>query len=140
MKSEQHQATGTESCKRWTRGANMADLLNTLTNALEHLVTLEIITAVGQIKHSPGPGGSMNPAHDLPDIDWDQEPKVMLTKINLIEGDIKTVLDPAFVTRDYHSIREFHLAREREGYEMIHKNLAAIKELYALAREWLAGT
>jgi hypothetical protein len=118
----------------------MADLLDTLRNALEDLVTLEIITAVGQIKHSPAPGESGNPTPSSPDIDWDQGPKVMLTKINLIQGDIKTVLDPSFVTGDYQSVREFHLAREKEGYQMIHQNLAAIKELYALAQEWLGGT
>lgn len=113
----------------------MSKLLDTIKNALENLVTLEIVTAVGQIKFQASEQPS-NPSERLPDIDFSKDPKVMLTKINLLQGDIRTVLDPAFVTGDYQSLRDFHLAREKEGHDIIQKNLAALKELYNTVKEW----
>ncbi|MBI4300188.1 MAG: hypothetical protein HY677_03555 [Chloroflexi bacterium] len=106
----------------------MADLLTTIKNALEKLVSLEIVTAVGPIK-----GGETSNA----DIDWDQNPKVILTRIDLLQGDIKTVFDPVFVTGEYQSLRDFHANREKEGHEIVLKNIAALRALYSLAQEWL---
>ena len=102
-------------------------LIEKIEDALEKAVTLEIITAVGQIK-----GGPEKEA----EIDWGQNPKVILTKINLLQGDIETVFDPAYVTGDYQALRDFHMAREKEGYDIVHKNLDALKELYTLATQW----
>jgi hypothetical protein len=109
--------------------ANSEDLLTEIRNALGNLVTLEIVTAVGQIKREP------NQTHD---IDWDSNPQVCLTKIDLLQGDIKTVYHPSFVTGDYQALREFHAAREKEGYDIVQHNLDAVRALYGLAVQLLA--
>ena len=60
----------------------MEELLEKIRNALQNLITLEIVTAVGPITGGP---------EKKPDIDWSEDPKVILTKIDLIQGDIKTL-------------------------------------------------
>jgi hypothetical protein len=67
-----------------------------------------------------------------PDLDYDADPTVILTKIDLLQGDIKTVFNEAFVTGNYQGLREFHARREQEGYEIIQKNIAAIERLLNL--------
>jgi hypothetical protein len=104
-----------------------SSFLNKIQAALENSVTLEIITAVGQIKGGPEKNA---------EIDWTKNPTVMLTKINLLQGDIETVFDPAYVTGDYQALRDFHADREKEGYDIVQKNLQALKELFNLAKLW----
>lgn len=105
-----------------------------LREALENLVTLEIITAVGKVKFPPPNTG--NQPHDdhtiLPDIDYEQPSKTILSKINLLQGDIKTVFDSEFVTGEYAALREFHAEREKQGHDIIKENIKAIKELVDL--------
>jgi hypothetical protein len=111
-------------------GKDLITLMSDIKNSLEHLVTLEIITAVGAIKVNDDKG---------PDLDYDKAPKMILTKINLLQGDIKTVFDEEFVTGPYQALREFHGAREKEGYQLVQNNIAALERLFqfvkSLARE-----
>jgi hypothetical protein len=102
----------------------LSDLLEKLQGALDNLVTLEIVTAVGPIAVPPNR-----------DVDWTQA-KVILTRIKLIEGDIETVFDPAFVTGEYQSLREFHGEREKQGMATIRENIKVLEELFNLATKW----
>lgn len=111
----------------------LTDLINRIKDALENLVTLEIITAVGQVKFKSGPEGDKG----LPDLDYSKNPKVILTKINLLQGDIKTVYDPEFVTGNLQELKAFHKTREDQGNEIIKNNLERLQQLFNLASELL---
>lgn len=58
--------------------------------SLENLVTLEIVTAVGHIRAATEDKAA-DTEQSFPDIDYNKNPKMILTKINLLQGDIKTV-------------------------------------------------
>ncbi len=106
--------------------APLKDLITKLEGALNELINLKIVTAVGAIT---GTGKEL-------DIDWTQNPKVMLTKIDMIQGDITTVIDPIFVTGEYKELRQFHAEREKQGLTTVRDNIKAIEELYNLAKNW----
>ena len=104
--------------------ANHSALIGQIQEALKNLVTLEIITAVGPVKIEEG----------FADIDPEGDPKVILSKIDLLQGDIKTVYDEEYVTGNYKELKEFHKEREKEGHAIIKGNIATIKELLMLLK------
>ncbi len=118
---------------------DMKDLVNRIQSSLNNLVTLEIITAVGQVIFKPQKDQAQGSEISYPDIDYNKNPKVILTKIDLLQGDIKTIYDEEFVTGSYTGLRDFHADREKEGYEIVHKNLAALKELLDMVRKFIEG-
>ena len=101
--------------------AGLGGFLSEIKDALNNLKTLEIVTAVGQVTRTENPR--------FIDIDWDKDPKVALTKIDLLQGDITTAYDSEFVTGNYQSLKQFHADREKEGHEIIRKNIDAVKAL-----------
>ena len=101
------------------------NLLRKIVSALENLVTLEIITAVGPVSVSESTA-----TYDLDGA------AVALTRINLIAGDITTVFPEQFITGNFQSLKDFHGEREKQGYAMVMKNLEALRELYNAARAW----
>ena len=115
----------------------LEELMKNIKDSLSKLITLEIITAVGHVSLRPKGGSVEGGEKNLPDLDYDKNPKVILTKINLLQGDIKTVFHEEFVTGDYQSLRDFHAAREKEGYEIVRKNIEALEKLYEIARDML---
>ena len=102
-------------------------LIDKIVNALDKLTTLEIVTVVGRVQKDGGKDGALG-------VDWSADPKVMLSKINVLMGDITTSIDPEFVTGNYQSLRDFHAKREAQGYQIIQDNIQAIKELLGLAK------
>lgn len=52
----------------------------------------------------------------------------MCSQINLITGDITTAMTDKFVT-DYRELRDFHLARESQGHDIVRKNIETLKEI-----------
>lgn len=109
---------------------SMKELKTRIRDAIENLVTLEIVTAVGQVRGGSGEGEGGG--RRAPDLDYGADPKVILTKIDLLQGDVKTVFNEEFVTGNYQALREFHARREEEGFEIIQKNIAAIERLLNL--------
>ena len=101
-------------------------LIDKIINALDKLTTLEIVTVVGRVQKDENTG--------VLEVDWAADPKVMLSKINLLMGDITTSIDPEFVTGNYTDLREFHAKREEQGHRIIQDNIQAIKELLGLAK------
>ncbi|MDM8552209.1 hypothetical protein QUF72_19140 [Desulfobacterales bacterium HSG2] len=131
----------------------MAKNLKTrIMESLENLVTLEIMTAVGYIQAGPAKapaskngkaahrdGRAAYRERSFPDIDYGKDPKMILTKINLLQGDIKTVYNEEFVTGEYKSLREFHAAREKEAHNIVMQNIAALERLLRLSRDLAEG-
>lgn len=105
-------------------------VLKKITDALNNLVTLEIITAVGAVKSDE---------NGRPVLDYSQNPKVILTKIDLLQGDTTTVFNEEFVTGNYQSLQTYHAAREAAGHKMIQDNIAAIKSLIGLIKQDIEG-
>jgi hypothetical protein len=93
-----------------------------IKGAINNLVTLEIVTAVGKVK-ATGTG-----KRHL-DVAWDDEPVAILTQVDLLQGDIKTCFHEDFVTGKYASLRDFHETREKQGHQIVKDNIQALKEL-----------
>ena len=101
------------------------DLKKKIMDSIENLVTLEIITAVSQ--PDAGEKGA------APSSDPFEASKKMTTRIDLLQGDIKTLYDEEFVTGKYQALRAFHTEREKEGYHIVMQNIAALEKLLKLA-------
>jgi hypothetical protein len=102
------------------------EFVTKLQTALEKLVTLEIVTAVGAVSANSDK--------------LDPQAKTMRTRINLAEGDITTEIDPAFLTGDYTTLREFHAARENQATEIIKANVDMLERLFNLVVKVTAQT
>lgn len=102
---------------------SLDDLMNEIKNALKELITLRILTAVGPIQLD---------SKGNPKVACDNNTKLILTEINLLQGDITTKLSPEFVTGEYQSLRDFHMSRVNEAQDIVQKNIAAIKSMVEL--------
>ncbi len=102
-------------------------LLDRILNKAEDLATLEILTTVGTVEKDAASGrynavvGANTPA--------------ILTKIELIEGDIVTVFHRDTLTGDLEELREIHKEREAQGMQIINDRIAAVKELVKLVAD-----
>lgn len=112
------------------------DLKRRIRDSLNNLVTLEIITAVGHVRLKPDAESTGENDRDYPDIDYERDPKMILTKIDLLQGDIKTVYNEEFVTGNYKDLREFHAEREKEGHRIIMQNISVLEKLLKLISEF----
>jgi hypothetical protein len=104
-------------------GGMMGKLSEKIEKSLANLVTLEIVTAVGRTD-----GTTLEP-------DYAQD-RVMTSKIDLLQGDVTNVIDEAFVSGELAPLRAFHESQVLKGQQIVHDNLAALKALYEMAREY----
>jgi hypothetical protein len=93
--------------------------IDKLKASAEKLITLNITTAVGN-------AGSFTVGKDA---------KIMNSSIDLLQGDITTIIPEAFMEAPYSAIREYHQAREEAGQQIIKENIACIKELLLLVEK-----
>ncbi len=110
-----------------------------IVDSIENLVTLEIVTAVGNVQYGPREKRPADAKRHFPDLDYDRDPKIMFTKIDLLQGDIKTVYDEAFVTGEYQQLKAYHATKEKEGYQIVQKNIETLERLLKLAAEHIKG-
>jgi len=115
--------------------AGEVKLMDKIKNALTELVTMEIITTVGQVNLEIKDKKIV--VTGIRDI---ENCKTISTTINLFQGDIQTVCAPEFVTGEYQSLREFHKSREEQGHEIIKDNIETLKELFLFAKEIFDGS
>ena len=101
----------------------MGKLADRIKNSLANLVTLEIVTAVGR----PDPE-TLEPSYG--------QDRVMISKINLLDGDITNVIDEAFVSGELEPLRSFHETQVVKGEQIVRGNLKALRELYEMARQY----
>jgi hypothetical protein len=97
--------------------------IDDIIQSFNQLKTLEIRTVIG-------------------DFDWNEEQKkitynkedaqVIITQIDLLDGDITTAFSEDFLQEPYDKIREFHSEREKQGQEIIENNLKVLKEFVEL--------
>ena len=109
------------------------ELIASIKDAIVNLVTLEIVTAVGDVRFQPKSAEEKDKIIAM--IDYSKEPKAILTKVDLLQGDIQTVFHEDFVTGNYKELKEFHAAREKQGHEIIKENLAALDKLFQFTKK-----
>lgn len=109
------------------------ELITRIKESLENLVTLEIVTTVGEVKFQPKSDSETDKI--IATIDYSKKPKAILTKIDLLQGDIQTVFHEDFVTGNYTALREFHAAREAQGHTIVEQNLVALEKLFQLVKK-----
>lgn len=102
-----------------------------IINALEELVTLKITTIVGQV--------TIKPDGCIDNLDFSKEHNIIMTKINLLDGDVMTVIDKAFVTGEYQTLKEFHSSREKEAQNIVKQNIEAIERLLKFVNDHIQG-
>jgi hypothetical protein len=100
------------------------NLIDSLEKSIDNLVTLKIITSVGPTTEAgQAPAAGATPAAPT---------KALVTTINLLQGDITTEIDPAYLTPEYKPLWDFHSAREKQGADIIKANIEAIEKLFKL--------
>jgi hypothetical protein len=110
------------------------DILAVLEGALEDLVTLEIVTAVGPVTPTP-----TDPAARRAKPAFDPGAKVMRTRIDLVRSGVTTEIDPAFATGDYQGLRAFHADREKQASDMLKNHVDTVKAVIDLIRSHAGG-
>lgn len=93
-------------------------LVKRLLETFEKLTTLEIVTVVGTYDGKTNQPGA--------------NAKMMRTRLNLLEGDKITEVDPEFVTGNLASLRDFHAQAEKQGHDIIKGNIEAIEKMLGL--------
>lgn len=108
----------------------LSNLKNKIMNSIENLVSLEIITAVGQVNVK-----SDDTVDKKLNVDCGPNTKAIFTKIDMLQGDISTVYDEEFVSGDYQALKQFHALREKEGHEIVRQNIENLKSLLKMIRD-----
>lgn len=101
--------------------------LKTILDALDKLVSLEIVTSVGDVKYK----------NNKFEIAFDANPKVLYSKIDLLQGDITTVMNKDYVSGDYQALRTFHEEQITRGQDIIKQNIEAAKALASALKKEL---
>jgi hypothetical protein len=97
-------------------------LWKSLLRAMNSAVQLQIVTQVGDATVS-GPLGK-------PEVVFEpQKGTAIATSINLVEGDITTVVPDKFWAPDQQIVREFHQAQVEQAKAIVERNLRLIGEL-----------
>ncbi len=94
--------------------------------AVKDLTTLKVITAVGPVDISRKTT-TKNGVTEETRVENYQNAKAVLSTIDLIDGDIMTVMDEVFVNDPaYASIREDHLTRIQDAQAIVDKNVKTL--------------
>ena len=108
--------------------SDLAALQKKLEAAFEDATTLEITTIVGDITMEEVEGKLKPKAEGT---------KTMFTKIDLVDGDIVTMIDNAFVKGDLVKMREHHEAVEARANKIIQDNIATLQTLLQTVKDLL---
>ena len=106
----------------------LEELLDEIQKAIKEMVTLKITTIVGDVQQA-GADGPPTVANS----------KTMYTQIDLIQGDIVSMVDKAFLD-EFATLREKQQSREDQAQDIVHKNIEALKELGKFVKELIDST
>lgn len=105
------------------------ELYDKIENAVKDLTTLKVVTAVGAVtigQNSVTENGETRETR----VESYQNAKAIISTIDLIDGDIMTVMDEVFVNEaTYASIRDEHLERIKSAQEIVDKNMQTLLTL-----------
>lgn len=101
-------------------------LYEKIENAVSDLTTLKVVTAVGDVDVSQT-AVDQDGKKQITRGETYQNAKAILSTIDLIDGDISTVMDEAFVNdAGYASIRDEHLNRLQDAQDIVDKNIKTL--------------
>jgi hypothetical protein len=95
--------------------------LEDIKNAMNNLVNLDIRTIVGEVNFDDK--GKMQPVAGS---------KQIVSRMNLLEGDITTAFPEEFLQAPLDSVRNFHGLRERQAMDIAHGNIKALQQFVGL--------
>ncbi|MEY3219101.1 MAG: hypothetical protein RIT27_458 [Pseudomonadota bacterium] len=95
--------------------------LEDIKNAMNNLINLDIRTIVGEVDFDSK--GKMQPTANS---------KQMVSRLNLLDGDITTAFPEDFLQMPLDSVRSFHALRERQAMEIVQGNIRALQHLVGL--------
>lgn len=105
------------------------ELYDKIENAVKDLTTLKVVTAVGAVtigQNNVTENGETRETR----VENYQNAKAIISTIDLIDGDIMTVMDEVFVNEaTYASIRDEHLERIKSAQEIVDKNMQTLLTL-----------
>jgi hypothetical protein len=103
--------------------SNFDDLYEKVEKAVSALSTLKVITAVGDVDVSQT-AVDEDGVKKITRTESYQNAKAILSTIDLIDGDISTIMDEVFVNdAAYEGIRNDHLNRIQHAQEIVDKNI-----------------
>ena len=100
--------------------------LDDLASKAEQIVNLQIKTIIGEVKFDPDDRSGNYTLSD--------NAQTMYTSINLLQGDITSVIPESFLSDKLANMRQYHQAREEMGRQIIKDNIECLKELAALVK------
>lgn len=106
-----------------THKGGTISLIDKIIESIESLKTLEIRTVVGNYRWDEQEGKIKYK---------NEEVKVAMTQIDLLDGDITTVFSEDFLKEPYNTLLDFHAEREKRGQEIIQGNLKELNEFIVL--------
>jgi len=101
------------------------EILQKIENGITDLTQLKIQTVMGKLE-----------INDQNEIDFvaDQEIDGIISKIDLIDGDITTQITEKFYQK-YPELVQFHQSREAKGHEIIEGNILALGTIVKTLKE-----
>ena len=70
------------------------------------------------------------------DVNYHKNAKAIISQINLVHGNIKTVIGPTFIEEPkYKDIQTFHEQQVEKGHSIVQENIKALKSLFVLVRD-----
>jgi len=103
-----------------------------LTDAVQNITTLEVITRVGAVQITMADG--KDPQVTLV-VSNEQKESGAYTRIDLVDGDTLNNLSPEFVNGAYADLRAFHQQAVKDAHGLVDKRM----ELIERVAKWLAG-
>ena len=110
----------------------MADgLLSKIKDSLDNLVTLEIVTAVGSVTQDADSGA--------PSLDYKNSSEIYMTKVDLLQGDLTTVVPDKSAFTEDNGMMNYHKERVQEAHTIVKDNIKALEQLVALVSSKAMG-
>ena len=101
------------------------EVLQKIENSIQDLTELKIQTLMGNMEID---------AEGNVDFKTEQDVNGIVSKINLVDGDITTQMTEAFY-KSYPELVQFHQSREAQGNEIIEGNIQALKTIALTLRQ-----
>lgn len=101
------------------------DILQKIENGLQDLTQLKIQTVMGKLEIDDNKQIDFSPGQEIEGI---------ISKIDLIDGDITTQITEKFYQK-YPELVQFHQSREAKGNEIIEGNVLALSAIVSALKE-----
>ncbi len=97
------------------------NVLEALSATVQSAINLRVITLVGD---APITGSIENPRVAMPG-----QAVSMVTNINLVEGDVSTLVSQAFLGSEYAELRTLHAAVTEQAHKIIERNIEILQAI-----------